>query len=122
MAKKQNPLLAAFEAKKEAEFDIRLRQNSELSIIAMLIAAHNELKVGPGRAGFLLAEYIDVKMQIADDLLTDIGDSHKKGGNGDPEFLHTKKDLALALKRILGEENWKNYRELFPICREYWDI
>lgn len=122
MAKKQNPILAAFEAKKEAEFDIRLRQNSELSTIAMLIATHNELKVGPGRAGFLLAEYLDVKMQIADELLSDIGDSHKKGGDGDPDFLHTKKDLAVTLKGILGKENWEKYRELFPICREYWDV
>lgn len=62
MPKKPNPLLAAFEAQKEAEFRGRLQRNSEIDIIALLIAAHNELKVGPGRAGDLLAEFLDVKM------------------------------------------------------------
>lgn len=34
MAKKQNPVLAAFEAKKEAEFRGRLACNSEINMIA----------------------------------------------------------------------------------------
>lgn len=122
MAKPQNAFLAKRDAQKEAEYKRQQRAHSEIHIIAMLIAAHNELKVGPGRADFLLAEYIDVKMQIARDLLEDVGDSHKKGGSGDPEFLHTKRDLAVALKRILGPEKWKERRELFPMLQQYWDI
>jgi hypothetical protein len=122
MAKPVNPLLAKRDAQLRAEHEQQRQALGEIDMIAHLISAHNELKVGPGRAGFLLAEYIDVKMQIAQMLLDDVGDSHKKGGNGDPEFLHTKKDLALTLKGILGEKNWENYRELFPICREYWNI
>lgn len=122
MAKKPNPMLAAFEAKKEAEFSGRLACNSEIGMMALLIAAHRELKVGPGRASFLLAEYIDVKTQIAGDILEDVGDSHKKNGNGDKEFLHTKRDLAITLKQILGPEKWLECRELFPMLRSYWDI
>lgn len=122
MSKKPNPILAAYEAKKEAEFQGRLQRNSEIDIIALLIAAHNELKVGPGRAGYLLAEFLDVKMQLAGQLLADVGDGDKRDGNGDPEFLHTKRDWATALQKILGPENWEKYRELFPVCREYWEV
>ena len=111
MARKPNPILDAFERKKEAEFAERRKRNSEIDMMALLFSANKELKVGPGRAGFLLAEYIDQKMEIAGKLLKD----------DDPELLHTKRDFAWRLKNILGEENWKNYRELFPFCREYWD-
>lgn len=122
MSKPQNAFLAKRDAQLLAYHEKQRQALSEIDLIAHLISAHNELKVGPGRAGFLLAEYLDVKMQIAEMLLADVGDSHKKGGNGDPEFLHTKRDLAITLKRILGEENWMKYRELFPICCDYWDI
>ena len=122
MTKPVNPLLAKRDAQQRAFHEQQRRLTAEVDMIALLVSAHNELKVGPGRAGFLLAEYIDVKMRLAKELLEDVGDSHQKGGSGDPEFLRTKRDLAITLKGILGEENWKNYRELFPICREYWDI
>lgn len=111
MAKKQNPILAAFEAKKEAEFQERRKLNSEICLMALLFSAHDELNVGPGRAGFLLAEYLDQKMKIADKVLKD----------DDPDMLHTKRDFAWKLKSILGEENWIKYRELFTFCKEYWD-
>lgn len=58
---KPNAFLAKLNAQKEAEQRRQLQQYGELDTISMLIAAHNELKVGPGRASFLLAEYTDVK-------------------------------------------------------------
>lgn len=112
MAKnKQNPLLAAFEAQLEAEFQQRLAINSEIDLIADLIAANNELKVGKGRAGYFLAEKLSVKMQIATEIIKE----------DDPELLYTKHNLAKRLKSILGKEAWMQYRELFPLLREYWD-
>lgn len=122
MAKPQNAYLAKQHAKKEAEFLGRLAAHTEVKLMALLIAANQELKVGPRRAPFLLAEFIAAEAQIAQNILDDIGDSHKKGGNGDAEFLHTRRDLALTMKRILGPDGWKQYRELFPMLREYWDI
>lgn len=122
MTKPVNSFLAKRDAEQQAFHEQQRRLTAEIDMIAMLKAAHNELKVGPGRAPFLLAEFIDVKMQLARALLEDVGDSHKKGGDGDPEFLHTKRELAIELKGILGKESWKNYKELFPICRDYWDI
>lgn len=122
MPKPQNAYLAKQRAKKEAEFAVRLAAHTEVKLMALLISANRGLKVGPGRAPFLLAEFIDAEDEIAQAILDDVGDSHKKNGNGDPEFLHTKRDLALTLKRILGPEAWKQYRELFPMLREYWEI
>lgn len=121
MANKPNPFLAKLEAQKEAEHQQRRRALSEIHIMAMLIAAHNKLKVGSGRAPGLLVEYVRVKEQIAKDIADDIGDSRKKNGNGDREFLHTKKDLALTLMDILGPENWRHYQEFFPLLRDYWE-
>lgn len=112
MAKnKQNPLLAAYEAKFEAEFQQRLAINSELELISDLIAANNELKVGAGRAGNFLAEKLDVKMQIATEIVKE----------DDPELLYTKHNLAKRLKSIFGKESWMKYRELLPLLREYWE-
>lgn len=120
--KPQNPFLAKRDAQKEAEHKQRRLALSEIHIMAMLIAAHNKLKVGPGRAPGFLVEYVAVKEKIARAIQADIGDSRKKNGDGDREFLHTKKDLALTLQKILGPENWTNYREFFPMLRDYWDI
>ena len=112
MAKnKQNPLLAAFEAQLEAKYMKMLHMNSEIDLIADLIAANNELKVGAGRAGYFLAEKLDVKMQIATEILKE----------DDPELLYTKHNLAKRLKSILGAENWIKHRGLFLLLQEYWD-
>ena len=111
MAVKTNPILAAFEAKKEAEYKLRLQKNSEIKLIAALISANNCLHVGPGRASGFLEELVDVNMQIAIEIVNE----------DDPELLYTKHNLAKRLKQILGKEGWEKYRELFPLLREYWD-
>lgn len=121
MAKnKPNPYLAKRDAIKEAEHRRQLSYYNEIDRIALLLAVHKELKVGPGRASFVLAEYMDQKMKIAQAIVDDIGDSHKKGGDGDPEFLVTRRNLAAELKAIIGPEKWPELRELFPMLREYW--
>ena len=120
MANKPNAFLAKRDAQKEAEHKQRVKAHSEIHIMAMLIAAHNALSVGPGRADKLLVEYVNAKTQIAKDVAADIGDSHKKGGDGDPEFLYTKRNLAATLKQIFGPEKWLHYCEFFPTLREYW--
>lgn len=127
MAKKQNPLLAAFEAKlrqefaqemaafeaaKEAEFSQRLARNTEINMIAMLIAGNDLGFLGTARAGLLLEEQIEVKMRIADELLRDAED--------DPSLVYTKYDLASRLKSILGPSEWVRCQELFPLLRDYW--
>jgi hypothetical protein len=112
MAKKQNPILAAFEAKKEAEFQQRLATNTEINMIAMLIAGNDLGFLGPARAGLLLEEQVEVKMRIADELLRDAED--------DPSLVYTKYDLASRLKSILGPSEWARCQKLFPLLRDYW--
>lgn len=113
MAKKQNPLLAAFEAKKEAEFSGRLACNSEINMMAVLIAGNDLGFIGEKRADILLARLVEVKMQLADDLLKD--------AENDKELTYTKADLARRMKQILGADGWVRCRELFPLLRDYWD-
>ena len=113
MAKKQNPILEAFEAKKEAEFKARLERNSEINVIAMLIAGSRLGFLGEKRADLLIEEQIYVKMELARNLLQDAKD--------DKEMAYTKADLARTLKQILGPEGWNKRKHLFPLLREYWD-
>ena len=123
MAKKQNPILAAFEAKlraefaqekaqMEADFKDRLSMNTEINMIAMLIAGNDLGFLGPARAGLLLEEQVEVKMRIADELLRDAED--------DPSLVYTKYDLASRLKSILGPSEWARCQKLFPLLRDYW--
>lgn len=131
-AKKPNPMLAAFEAKirkemaedfekkliefeaqKEAEFSQRLGKNTEINLIAMIIAGNDLGIMAEKRAGLMLEEHIDVKMRLVDELLEDAED--------DPELVYTIYDLANRVKSILGPEGWTKYQKLFPMLRDYWD-
>ena len=131
MAKKQNAFLEAFEAKirqemtqefaqklvefnaqKEAEFDQRLGRNTEINMIAMLIAGNDLGILGEKRAGPMLEDHIDVKMRLVDELLED--------AENDPELVYTIYDLASRVKSILGVEGWAKYQKLFPMLRDYW--
>jgi len=113
MAKKPNPLLAAFEAKKEAEFTGRLACNTEINLMAMLIAGNDLGFIGEKRADLLLARHVEVKMQLADDLIKD--------AETDKELTYTKAILARRLKQILGPDGWNRCKELFPLLRDYWE-
>ena len=131
MAKKQNAFLVAFEAKirqemtqefaqklvefnaqKEAEFDQRLGRNTEINMIAMLIAGNDLGILGEKRAGPMLEDHIDVKMRLVDELLED--------AENDPDLVYTIYDLASRVKSILGVEGWIKYQKLFPMLRDYW--
>lgn len=125
MGNKQNPVLAAFEAKLRREFEeekrllvaqleenfqARLACNSEINMIAMLIGGDRLKFLGEKRADQLIEEQIDVKMEIAQILLKDSED--------DPSLEHTRVDLARTIRQILGPEGWEKHKKLFPICCE----
>ena len=113
MAVKQNPMLAAFEAKKEAEFQGRLACNTEINMMATLIAGNDLGFLAEKRADLLLARLIEVKMEIADDLIADAKD--------DVELVHTKATLARQMKQILGADGWSRCKQLFPMLQDYWE-
>ena len=113
MAKKQNPILAAFEAKKEAEFQGRLACNTELNMIATLIAGNDLGFLAEKRADQFLARLVEVKMEIADVLIEDAKD--------DVELQYTKHVLARRVKQIMGPDGWDRCKQLFPLLRDYWE-
>ena len=114
MAKnKQSPLLAAFQAKLEAEFHGRLACNTEIGLLAMLFAGNNLGFIGERRGDVFLAEVVEVKMQIAEELLSDAKD--------DADLEHTKADLARRAKQILGKDGWNRCKQLFPLLYDYWE-
>lgn len=116
MANKQNPILAAFEAKKEAEFRQRRATHEEINMLSLIIAADDEMESfvesGEMDIGNLLFRYIEVKMQMAKDIVKD--------AEADPTLVYTKADIARRVKSVLSEEDWEQYKELFPLLRDYW--
>ena len=110
---KPNPILAAYKAQLEREYHQRLTRNSEINMIAMLIAGNNLGFLSEKRAGILLDEVIEVKMKLANDLLTD--------SENDPTLTYTKADIYRALVQILGKDEWRRVKTLFPLLHEYWE-
>lgn len=117
MAKnKQNPLLAAFAAKLEANYQQRLDVNNELDTIAFMVTIHEELGVGPGRAGRLFNAFRANKVKLAKTIQEDYGDED----NGDKEILYTKKKYAQYLRTVFSPEDWEKVKIWFPMLRDYW--
>jgi hypothetical protein len=121
---KQNPILAAFEAKlrrefaeekaqMEANYQQRLSRNTEINLIAMLIAGSDLGFVGPKRADLLLVTQLETKKKLAEDVVQD--------SKSDITLTYTKADLTRRLKQILGPDGWNSCKELFPLLYEYWD-
>jgi hypothetical protein len=117
MAKKQNPVLAAFEARLEANYKQRLEINSEMDMIAFMKTVHEDLGVGPGRAFKVFNDFMANKLEIAEMIHEDYGpDKH----TGDKQILHTKSSYAKLMKRIFGPESWQKVKTWFQILYEYW--
>lgn len=109
MANKQNPILAAFEAMKEAEFKQRRAIHEEINMLSLIISADDEEIEAVGN---LLFRYIQVKMQMAKEIVAD--------AKADHSLVYTKADVARRVKSVLSAEDWEQYKELFPLLRDYW--
>ena len=118
MAVKNNPFLAKFEAQLEANYQRRLSINTEIDLIAFMKTIHEDLQVGPGRAGKLCNDFLANRIEIAETVTKDYGD---KKNEGDKELLHTKATIYKLLRRIFSREDWVKSRVLFPILKELWE-
>ncbi len=114
MAVKTNPLLAAFEAKLEADYQARLARHAEFERIAWLISGSDLGFVAQKRADDLLTHKEEIKIQLAKDLLED--------AKADKTCTYTRADVARRIKEILGPEAWKRHQHLFPMLRDYWEV
>lgn len=119
MAKKQNPMLAAFEAKLRAQYREQLEINSEFDLIALMKTVHDELGVGPGRAGKILNAFLINKVELAETIHEDYGPDKD---TGDKEILHTKKQYAQFLKSVFSLEDWETAKTWFPLLRDFWEV
>ena len=116
MAKPQNAFLAKLQAQAAAKEAVKTEAHVEIDTMALLLAVHDELQVGPGRAGKVVNAFLAYKMEIAEEILKELDEdqSRKK------EVILVRRDLAARLKEILGPESWAKYKTLFPFLREYW--
>jgi hypothetical protein len=117
MAKPQNAFLAKIQAQATAKERLRSYAHVEIDTLAMLLAAHDELQVGPGRSGKLVNAFLAYKLEIAEEIEKELDEDHSKR----KELLVIRRDLAVRMKEILGQENWIKYRTLFPFLKDYWE-
>ena len=115
---KQNPLLAAFEAKLEANYQQRLQINSEMDMIAFMKTIHEELGVGPGRALKVFTAFMNNKLEIAYTIRDDYG---QEKDTGDKQILHTKSSYAKLMRQIFGLDAWQKVRIWFQLLYEFWE-
>lgn len=110
---KRNPILDAFERKKEQEFAERRKAHEEIRILSLIMAADDVLCADETQIGMLLQGYLDTKEILAKEMLEDI--------KADKEMVYTRYDLARRAKQTLGRENWEKYCTLLPMLKEFWE-
>lgn len=115
MAKK-NAFLAKLQAQAAAKEAVKTSAHVEIDTIALLLSAHDVLKVGPGRADTLLNSFLAWKMEIAEAIIKELDEDHSKK----KELIMVQRDLAKLIKSILGPEGWDEWKTLFPFLQEYW--
>lgn len=116
---KRNAFLAGLEAKANAKAATKTSAHVEIDTMALLLAAHEVLQVGPGRAPKLIDEFLTQKIKISTAILKEI-DELKKEQSAQKEIVVLPRDLAARMKEILGPEGWEKYKTMFPFLRDYW--
>ena len=117
MAKKQNAFLAKLQRQAQAREAVKTEAHVEIDTIAMLLAVHDRLEVGPGRAPGVVNDFLAYKLEIAEVIVKELDEDHSKH----KEIIILRRDLAARLKEILGREGWEKYHTLFPFLRDYWE-
>lgn len=114
---KRNAFLDKLQAQAAARQAVKTNAHVEIDTISMLLAANDELQVGPGRAGKLVNAYLAYKIEIAEAIVKELDEDQSKR----KELIIIRRDLATRLKEILGQENWEKYKTLFPFVQDYWE-
>ena len=106
---KKNPMLsrieAAAEAKYQALFHARMDMLMQMGQDAAMIAAHDVLKMGAGRAPGFCRAYIEAMNEMARLYVDDQRD--------DAEFVYAKAKIDEQIKAIVGEENFAPWEERY---------
>lgn len=102
MAKKQNPILAAHEAKLEARYRRKLDVMMQMCFDVAVITANDVFKMGAGRAPVFEQKYTENYAKICAMLIED---------ECDPDLEYSRAKIDERLKEIVGAENfvpWDN--------------
>lgn len=116
MAKK-NAFLMQMQAKADKKASRRAEMHVEVDTMAMLLAVHDVLQVGAGRAGKVVNSFLAYKIEIAEEIVKELDEDQSKK----KEIILVRRDLAARMKEILGKDGWEQYKTLFPFLRDYWE-
>lgn len=116
MANKQNAFLAKLQAQAQAKESVKTSAHVEIDTMAMLLAVHDRLQVGPGRADGCINDFLAWKLEIAEAIVQELAEDQSKK----KELIIVKRDLAKRIKEILGPDAWERRKTLFPFLKEYW--
>lgn len=96
---KPNPMIAAIEAKYNRLFHLKMDMLMQMGQDAAMIAAHDVLQMGPGRARDFCVAYIEAVNGMARIMVDDQKD--------DKEFVYAKTKLDEQIKAIVGPKNFQ---------------
>lgn len=99
---KHNPMLTRIEAKADAKysalFRLKMRMLLQMGQDAAMIAAHDVLQLGPGRAEQYCAAYIETVNEMARMVCED--------QENDDEFVYAKAKIDEQIRAIVGEDKF----------------
>lgn len=102
---KPNPMLSKIEAKYNALFHKKMDTLMQMGQDAAMIAAHEALQMGPGRAKDFCVAYIEAMNSMARMVVDDQKD--------DKEFVYAKAKIDEQIAAIVGPENFKSWEERY---------
>lgn len=102
---KSNPMLAKIEAKYNALFHRKMDTLMQMSQDAAMIAAHEVLQMGPGRAKDFCVAYIEAMNSMARMVIEDQKD--------DKKFVYSKAKIDEQILSIVGPENFKPWEKRY---------
>lgn len=100
-----NPMIAKIEAKYDALFHRKMDMLMQMGQDAAMIAAHDAIQMGPGRARDFCLAYIAAMNQMAKMVVDDQKD--------DREFVYAKAKIDEQILLIVGPENFQPWEERY---------
>lgn len=104
MGKKQNPVLAAYEAKLEAKYRRKLTVTMQMCFDVAVITANDVFKMGAGRAKIFEQKYTENYAKICAMLIED---------EADPDLEYSRTKIDERLREIVGAENFVPWDERY---------
>lgn len=98
-------MIAKIEAKYDALFHRKMDMLMQMGQDAAMIAAHDVLQLGPGRAKDFCVAYITAMNQMARMVVDDQKD--------DREFVYSKAKIDEQILSIVGPENFQPWEERY---------